>query len=148
MPSVSANPSVAMARMSASRGIGSVADMPNNFEGPKPSRQPTPSPLDNSGAVPQTGGPGDARSSTAPGASDLSSVTSPPTSPSVIAPAASSHRRRAVVPAVSVVVAVVLTLAFGSLISHTAFVFFYPAVVLAVLFAGLEAGTIVAVAGA
>jgi signal transduction histidine kinase len=52
------------------------------------------------------------------------------------------------VPAVSVVVAVVLSLAFGSLISHTAFVFFYPAVVLAVLFAGLEAGIVVAVAGA
>ena len=78
----------------------------------------------------------------------MSTITHSPKSTDLIAPPASRLRRRAVVPAVSVVIALGLTLAFGSLISHTAFVFFYPAVVLAVLFAGVEAGVIVAVAGA
>jgi signal transduction histidine kinase len=48
----------------------------------------------------------------------------------------------------AVVIAFGLTMAFGSISSHTAFAFFYPAVVIAVLYSGVEAGIAVAVAGA
>jgi signal transduction histidine kinase len=48
----------------------------------------------------------------------------------------------------AVVIAFGLTMAFGSISSHTAFAFFYPAVVVAVLYSGVEAGIAVAVAGA